>query len=86
MGIVYEAEHCMLARPAAIKLIQLDETTDDPESLSQRSLKLNRFEKEAQATARLESPHTIGIYDFGRVPTVASIMSWSFFTEPTSQH
>ncbi len=68
MGIVYEAEHCMLARPAAIKLIQLDEKTDDAESLSQRSLKLNRFEKEAQATAQLESPHTIGIYDFGRVP------------------
>ncbi len=68
MGIVYEAEHCMLARPAAIKLIQLDEKSDDPESVSQRSLKLNRFEKEAQATAQLESPHTIGIYDFGRVP------------------
>jgi serine/threonine protein kinase len=68
MGIVYEADHCMLARPAAIKLIQLDEKDDDPESVSQRSLKLNRFEKEAQATAQLESPHTIKIYDFGRVP------------------
>ncbi len=59
MGTVYEASHEMLARPAAIKLIR----TDNSEA-SQRWQ--GRFEREAQATAGLQSPHTVSIYDFGK--------------------
>ncbi len=68
MGVVYEAQHRMLARPAAIKLIQLDPDNSNSQSSTKQSLRLSRFEKEAKATARLESPHTISVYDFGKTP------------------
>jgi len=63
MGEVWRAEHRLLARPAAIKLIR-------PEMLGAadtegRRATLRRFEREAQATALLRSPHTIQLYDFG---------------------
>ncbi len=61
MGEVWRADHRLLARPAAIKLIKLDPETD-PES---RARLVERFEREAQATAALESPHTVDLYDFG---------------------
>jgi eukaryotic-like serine/threonine-protein kinase len=63
MGEVWRARHRMLARPAAIKLIRPEllglEKGRVAESL------LRRFEREAQATAALRSPHTIELYDFG---------------------
>src|SRR5262249_44251455 len=60
---VWRAEHRFLARPAAIKLIQ-------PEVLGckdaeETEIVKRRFEREAQATAMLSSPHTIHLYDFG---------------------
>jgi serine/threonine-protein kinase len=63
MGEVYLAHHRMLARPAAIKLIR-------PEALagedgSQAQLAAARFRREAEAAARLKSPHTVQLYDFG---------------------
>ncbi len=62
MGEVWRARHRMLARPAAIKVIQ-------PEILAADGagprVALQRFEREAQATARLRSPHTVELYDFG---------------------
>jgi eukaryotic-like serine/threonine-protein kinase len=60
MGEVWRAEHRMLARPAAIKLIR----TDGSSGSSSRDVQ-KRFEREARATARLSSPHTVQIYDFG---------------------
>ena len=60
MGEVWRAEHRMLARPAAIKLIR----TDGSSAGSSREVQ-RRFEREARATARLSSPHTVQIYDFG---------------------
>jgi eukaryotic-like serine/threonine-protein kinase len=61
MGEVWKADHRLLARPAAIKLIRLDPETD-PDT---RARLVERFEREAQATAALESPHTVDLYDFG---------------------
>jgi eukaryotic-like serine/threonine-protein kinase len=63
MGEVWRAEHRLLARPAAIKLVR-------PEVLGAAGerdvgLWLRRFEREAQATAVLNSPHTIKLFDFG---------------------
>ena len=63
MGEVWRAEHHFLARPAAIKLIQpeLLGFTGSSETIAAKQ----RFEREAQATAMLSSPHTINLYDFG---------------------
>jgi len=62
MGEVWRAKHRMLARPAAIKLIS-PERLGGHSDLS--STLIRRFEREAQATAMLQSPHTIQLYDFG---------------------
>jgi len=63
MGEVWKARHHMLARPAAIKLIRPRIlSTHGPEE-AKRLLKL--FEREAQITASLTSPHTIQLYDYG---------------------
>lgn len=62
MGEVWRAEHRMLARPAAIKLVRPDALATDP---VEARLALERFEREARATAGLTSPHTIDVYDFG---------------------
>ncbi|HKF42145.1 MAG TPA: serine/threonine-protein kinase [Thermoanaerobaculia bacterium] len=59
MGEVWQAQHRLLARPAAIKLIRPDA------SGGISSDTLARFEREAQATAALCSPHTVQVYDFG---------------------
>lgn len=61
MGEVWRAAHRMLHRPAAIKLIRPDAL--GPEYSGGRVSE--RFEREAQATALLHSPHTIEVYDFG---------------------
>ena len=63
MGEVWLGRHDLLARNAAIKLVRpelLGASTD----ADSRSM-LRRFEREAQATAALSSPHTIRIFDFG---------------------
>ena len=63
MGEVWRAQHRMLARPAAIKLIRPQALgLRDPES---QAVVVRRFEREAQATALLKSPHTMELYDFG---------------------
>ncbi len=62
MGEVWMARHRMLARPAAIKLIR-PEVLGANESV--RRTVLRRFEREARATATLDSNHTITLYDFG---------------------
>jgi serine/threonine-protein kinase len=62
MGEVWRAGHQLLARRAAIKLIRADVLGGDARA---RHVALARFEREAQATASLSSPHTIALYDFG---------------------
>jgi serine/threonine-protein kinase len=63
MGEVWRAEHRRLARPAAIKLIRPEVLgAQDPAS---REVLLQRFEREAQATAMMRSAHTLELYDFG---------------------
>jgi eukaryotic-like serine/threonine-protein kinase len=62
MGEVWKAKHRMLVRPAAIKLIR-PETLGTDRQTARTSVK--RFEREAQATSRLSSPHSIALYDFG---------------------
>ena len=63
MGEVWRAEHRLLARPAAVKLIRPDAL--GPMGPERRRINLQRFEREAQATASMRSPHTVELYDFG---------------------
>jgi eukaryotic-like serine/threonine-protein kinase len=63
MGEVWVARHRFLARHAAIKLVR-PEVLGDVGS-DHAVVTLNRFEREAQATAALTSPHTIRLFDFG---------------------
>jgi serine/threonine-protein kinase len=63
MGEVWRAHHRLLARPAAIKLINRSLTVDAGVDAAARIRA--RFEREAQAMASLRSPHTVNLYDFG---------------------
>lgn len=58
MGEVYLAEHQMMKRPCAIKLIR-PEKAGDPRVLA-------RFEREVRTTAKLSHWNNIDIYDYGR--------------------
>jgi serine/threonine-protein kinase len=57
MGSVYLAEHVLLRRPCAIKLIRPDQA-GDPKTLI-------RFEREVRATATLTHWNTVEIFDYG---------------------
>jgi eukaryotic-like serine/threonine-protein kinase len=58
MGEVYLAEHLLLRRPCAVKLIR-PEKTSDPAIL-------RRFVREVQVTATLTHPNTIQVFDYGQ--------------------
>ena len=62
MGEVWLARHQLLARPAAVKIIRDAALTGDSE---ERRVVRERFEREAHATASLQCPHTVQLYDFG---------------------
>ncbi|HSB55015.1 MAG TPA: serine/threonine-protein kinase [Gemmatimonadales bacterium] len=62
MGEVYKASHQLLARHAAVKLIKADSLANDPD---RARVMIERFRREAEASASLRSPHTISLYDFG---------------------
>jgi tRNA A-37 threonylcarbamoyl transferase component Bud32 len=63
MGEVWRAEHRLLARPAAVKIIRPPVLGAASETDVQ--VIMRRFMREAQATAVLSSPHTVEVYDFG---------------------
>src|SRR5438874_6958660 len=57
MGEVYLAEHVLLRRPCAIKLIRPEHAGD--------AKSLLRFEREVQTTATLTHPNTVQVFDYG---------------------
>jgi serine/threonine-protein kinase len=58
MGEVYLAQHQLLRRDCALKLINADDVAD-PRAQA-------RFEREVQITATLSHPNIVDIYDYGR--------------------
>ena len=59
-GAVYRAQHALLRRPTAIKLM-------NPE-FARSAAARERFEHEVQITSNLSHPNTIAIYDYGHTP------------------
>jgi eukaryotic-like serine/threonine-protein kinase len=72
MGEMWRARHQLLARPCAVKVIR-------PERLgeSNREKTIERFRLEAKTIARLSSPNTVRLFDFG----VTDIGSFYFVME-----
>jgi cytochrome c-type biogenesis protein CcmH/NrfG len=60
MGSVYRAEHILMKKVVALKLLHGD--LGNPEEAARR------FEREAQSASRLNHPHIIAVTDFGRAP------------------
>ncbi len=58
MGEVYLAEHQLLKRPCAVKLVR--------PGIESCPKALERFEREVRLTATLSHPNTVEIYDYGR--------------------
>jgi DNA-binding NtrC family response regulator len=64
MGEVWLARHQLLARPAAVKIVrEAFAGVEDRQTMQQR------FAREAHATADLQSPHTVQLFDFGVTDT-----------------
>lgn len=59
MGVVFKGHHSMLRRPTAIKMLNVENITEQT---------IARFEREVQITCKLNHPNTIAIYDYGRTP------------------
>jgi len=60
MGTVWRAQHLRIGRPVAVKVLHPD--------VGRSPLEAERFRREAEIAVRLDSPHVVGVLDFGEAP------------------
>ncbi len=70
MGAVYEALDTRLNRPVAIKTVLRSHLMDETTAADYAQ----RFEREAQAAARLSHPNVVAVYDFGEHKGISYIV------------
>src|SRR5215470_2811874 len=75
MGAVYAAEHALLGRSAAIKVLLPD--------VSQNQDVVTRFFNEARAATAIRHPGIIEIYDFGWTPEGAAYIVMEYLDGET---
>jgi eukaryotic-like serine/threonine-protein kinase len=75
MGVVYRATDIRLKRPVAIK-IMLNELFGNDKALQ-------RFQREAEASARLAHPNIVRIYDFGSIGTLGAYLVMEYLEGKT---
>jgi serine/threonine-protein kinase len=73
MGSVYIAEHALLKRRTAVKILSGDLSKEN----------IARFEREVRSSSRLTHPNTIEIYDFGRTPEGVFYYAMEYVEGPT---
>ena len=75
MGEVYLAEHALLKRPCAIKVIRPEKAGD--------AKTLERFAREVRATAKLKQPNVVEVYDYGRTEDGRFYYVMEYLSGPT---
>ena len=93
MGVVYRAQHALLRRPTAVKVLRTPEgpvpctvlgragvlsRCAPASSLGPDDATLARFEREVQLTAQISHPNIVSVYDFGRSPEGAFYYAMEF--------
>jgi len=70
MGVVYRAEHTLIGRPVALKLLHPD--------LARVPEAVDRFFREARAANEIASDHIVQVTDFGRAEDGANFLVMEF--------
>jgi serine/threonine protein kinase len=70
MGAVFGGIHLQLGRQVAVKILRADYSSD--------TIAHARFVREARASARIEHPNAVHVYDFGSIPEVGSFLVMEF--------
>jgi serine/threonine-protein kinase len=75
MGAVYEAEHVVIGRKVAVKVLHAN--------VAEQQESVTRFEREAQAAARIGNDHILDVLDVGSLPSGARYMVCEFLEGET---
>jgi serine/threonine-protein kinase len=78
MGTVYRAEHTLIGRLAAIKILH-------PELCANRSI-VNRFFNEARTTSSIKHPGIVEVFDFGYMPSGHAFLIMEFLEGSPLSH